>query len=111
LAFAAAIRAARVEAGRAQADTADRAALQVRVLQRAERGQRRFNLGEAAAIAQALGRSPDELVRVSETAKFEAPNIGRPRRAVSTQSAGSTDSFATRGGCAALPLPNRVEPS
>jgi transcriptional regulator with XRE-family HTH domain len=80
LAFAAAIRAARGEAGRTQADVASKTGL-VRVLQRAEQGQRRMNQGEAAATAQSLGRSLDELVKVSETATFEPPKMGRPRRA------------------------------
>lgn len=77
LAFAAAIRAARVGAGRTQADLAKQAGLSVRVVQRAEQGQRRINLGEAAAIAQALGRSLDELVAVSANAVFEEPVMGR----------------------------------
>jgi transcriptional regulator with XRE-family HTH domain len=82
LAFAAAIRAARIEAGRTQADVAAGADLPVRVVQRAEQGQRRINLGEAAAIAQSLGRSLDELVRVAETATFAPPPMGRPPRPV-----------------------------
>ena len=61
LAFAAAIRAARIEAGRTQADVAAGAGLPVRTIQRAEQGRRRATLGDAAAIAQALGRSLDEL--------------------------------------------------
>jgi transcriptional regulator with XRE-family HTH domain len=63
LAFAAAIRAARVEAGRTQADVAERAGLAVHTLQSAEQGARRTSVGEAAAIAQALGQSLDELVK------------------------------------------------
>ncbi len=47
LAFAAAIRAARVAAGRTQADVAEKAGLPVTTLQRAEQGRRRINLGEA----------------------------------------------------------------
>jgi transcriptional regulator with XRE-family HTH domain len=62
LAFAAAIRAARIEAGRTQADVAAAADLPVRTVQRAEQGLRRVTLGDAAAIAQSLGRSLDELV-------------------------------------------------
>ena len=81
LAFAAAIRAARVEAGRTQADVAEKAGLATRVVQRAEQGQRRISLGEAAAIAQSLGRSLDELVSVSASATFEPPKMGLPRRA------------------------------
>ena len=42
---------------------------------------RRVTLGDAAAIAQALGRSLDELVEVSAEATFEPPKMGRPRRA------------------------------
>jgi hypothetical protein len=34
------------------------------------------SVGEAAAIAQALGRSLEELVRVSETATLERPKMG-----------------------------------
>jgi len=37
--------------------------------------------GEAAAIAQALGRSLDELVKVSAASTFEPPKMGRLRRA------------------------------
>jgi transcriptional regulator with XRE-family HTH domain len=80
LAFAAAIRAARVEAGRTQADVAAGAGLPVRSVQRAEQGLRRVTLGDAAAIAQALGRSLDELVKVS-AATFEQPRMDQPRRA------------------------------
>jgi transcriptional regulator with XRE-family HTH domain len=80
LAFAAAIRAARVEAGRTQADVAEAAGLAVHTLQSAEQGARRTSVGEAAAIAQALGRSLDELVQVSSSARFEPPRMGRPRR-------------------------------
>ncbi len=80
LAFAAAIRAARVEAGRTQADVAAAADLPVRTVQRAEQGLRRVTLGDAAAIAQSLGRSLDELVNVSAAASFEPPKMGRPRR-------------------------------
>ena len=81
LAFAAAIRAARFEAGRTQGDVAEKAGLSVRVPQRAEQGLRRLSIGQAAAIAEALGRSLDELVQVSETATFEPHRTGRPRRA------------------------------
>jgi transcriptional regulator with XRE-family HTH domain len=77
LAFAAAIRAARMAAGRTQADVAAEAGLATRVVQRAEQGQRRINLGEAAAIARSL----DELVQISAGATFEPPTMGRPRRA------------------------------
>jgi transcriptional regulator with XRE-family HTH domain len=77
LAFAAAIRAARVEAGRTQADVAAGADLPPWVVQRAEHGQRRIALGEAAAIAEWLGRSLDELVKASEAAVFEPPKMGR----------------------------------
>jgi transcriptional regulator with XRE-family HTH domain len=81
LAFAAAIRAARVEAGLTQADVAERAGLAVHTVQSAEQGARRTSVGEAAVIAQALGRSLDELVKVSAAASFEPPKMGRPRRA------------------------------
>ena len=81
LAFAAAIRAARIQAGRPQADVAEQAGLSVRVLQRAQQGLRRLSIGQAAAIAQALGRSLDELVKVSADATFEPPEMRRPRRA------------------------------
>ena len=47
----------------------------------AEQGTRRTSVGEAAAIAEALGRSLDELVKVSEAAAFQTPKMGRPRRA------------------------------
>jgi hypothetical protein len=50
-------------------------------VQRAEHGQRRIALGEAAAIAESLGRSLDELVKASEAAVIEPPKMGRPRRA------------------------------
>jgi hypothetical protein len=50
-------------------------------VQRAEQGLRRISLGEAAAIAESLGRSLDELVKVSASATFETPKMGRPRRA------------------------------
>jgi hypothetical protein len=49
-------------------------------VQSAEQGARRTSVGEAAAIAQALGRSLDELVQVSSSARFEPPRMGRPRR-------------------------------
>ena len=48
---------------------------------RAEQGIRRISLGEAAAIAESLGRSLDELVQVAESSTFEPPKMGRPRRA------------------------------
>jgi hypothetical protein len=51
----------------------------VKVVQRAEQGQRRITLGEAAAIAWSLGRSIDELVKFAETATFEPPKRGRNR--------------------------------
>jgi len=47
-----------------QADVPAKGGLPTRTVQRAEQGQRRLSLGEAAAIAQSLGRSLDELVRV-----------------------------------------------
>jgi hypothetical protein len=53
----------------------------VHTLQSAEQGALRTSVGEAAAIAQALGRSLDELVQVSAAARFEPPKMGRPRRA------------------------------
>jgi transcriptional regulator with XRE-family HTH domain len=81
LAFVAAIRAAREDAGYTQADLATRAGLTVRALQRTERGQRRIAPGEAVAIAQALDRSLDELVKVSTATTFEPPKTGRARRA------------------------------
>jgi hypothetical protein len=60
LAFAAAIRAARIETG-----------LTLHTGQSAEQGARRTSVGEAAAIAQVLGRSLDELVKVAAwAAKF-----------------------------------------
>jgi hypothetical protein len=52
----------------------------VHTLQSAEQGARRTSVGEAAAIAQALGRSLDELVEVLEAATLEPPKMGRPRR-------------------------------
>jgi transcriptional regulator with XRE-family HTH domain len=80
LAFAAAIRAARIESGLTQADIADRAGLAPHTIQSAVQGARRTSVGEAAAIAQALGRSLDELVKVSEAATFEPPRMGRAKR-------------------------------
>jgi transcriptional regulator with XRE-family HTH domain len=57
-ASAAAIRAARVKAGRTQADVAEQAGMSVHVLRQTEQGRRRINLGEAAAIARhSEGRS------------------------------------------------------
>ena len=79
LAFAAAIRAARVEAGLTQADVAERAGAAPHTVQSAEQGARRTSVGEAAAIAEAPGRSLDELVQVSAGATFEPPRMGRPR--------------------------------
>jgi transcriptional regulator with XRE-family HTH domain len=90
LVFAAAIRAARVGAGRTQADLAEAAALPVRTVPRAEQGLRRVRLGDAAAIAQALVRSLDELVKVSEAATFEPPKMGRPRRSSAPNRPSST---------------------
>lgn len=52
------------------------------VVQRAEQAQRRISLGEAAAIAQALGRSLDELVKVSAFSTFEPRKLRRPRRGI-----------------------------
>ncbi len=81
LAFAAAVKAARLVAGRTQVDVAEKAGLPVHAVARAEQGVRRISLGEAAAIAESLGRSLDELVKVSEAPTFEPPKMGRPRRA------------------------------
>ena len=50
--FAAAIRAARIEAGRTQVDVAEAAGLPLHTLQSAEQGARRTSVREAAAIAQ-----------------------------------------------------------
>jgi DNA-binding XRE family transcriptional regulator len=57
LAFAAATRAARCEPGRTQVDVAEKAGLPLHTLHSVEQGARRTSVGEAAAIAQALGRS------------------------------------------------------
>ena len=67
--------------GRTQADVAAEAGLSVRVLQRAEQGRRRLSIGQAAVIAESLGRSLDELVKVWAEATFEPPQMGRPPRA------------------------------
>jgi hypothetical protein len=53
----------------------------VRVLQRTEQCLRRLSVEQAAAIADALGRSLDELVKVSADTTFESPKTGPPRRA------------------------------
>ena len=81
LIFAAAIRAARVEAGRTQADVAEQAGLPLRVVQQAEQGRRRIALSEAAAIAEALGRSLDELVQAAKSTTFEPRKRGQSWRA------------------------------
>ena len=80
LAFAAAITAARVEAGRTQADVAEQADLPLRVVQQAEQGRRRIALSEAAAIADTLGRSLDELVQLAKSTTFEPLHRGQQRR-------------------------------
>ncbi len=49
-------------------------------MQSVEQGARRTRVDEAAAIVQALDRSLDELVRVSQAETFEPPKMGRPRR-------------------------------
>lgn len=76
LALAAAIKAARIEAGRTQADVAEKAGLPLWLLQHAERGRRALKLIEAAAIAEALDLSLDELVKASAGATFEPPHMG-----------------------------------
>jgi transcriptional regulator with XRE-family HTH domain len=83
LVFAAAIKAARVEAGRTQADVAEQADLPLRVVQQAEQGRRRIALSEAAAIAESLGRSLDDLVQIAKSTTFEPLKRGErgPRRA------------------------------
>jgi transcriptional regulator with XRE-family HTH domain len=77
LAFAAAIRTARIEANRTQVELAEQAGLPLWLLRHAERGRRALKLFEAAAIAQALDLSLDELVKVSASATFEPPTMGR----------------------------------
>jgi transcriptional regulator with XRE-family HTH domain len=79
LAFAAAIRTARNEAKRTQAELAEQAGLPLWLLRHAERGRRALKLFEAAAIAQALDLSPDEPVKVSASATFEPSTMGRTR--------------------------------
>ena len=79
LAFAAAITAARIEAGRTQADVAEQANLPLRVVQQAEQGRRRIALSEAAAIAETLGRSLDELVKLAKSMRFQPLNKGQRR--------------------------------
>ena len=81
LVFAAAIRAARVEAGRTQSDVAEQAGLPLRVVQQAEQGRRRVALSEAAAIAETLGRSLDELVQAAKATTFHPRLRGEPWRA------------------------------
>ena len=83
LAFAAAITAARIEVGRTQADIAEQADLPLRVVKQAEQGRRRIALSEAAAIAETLGRSLDELVELAKSTTFEPLHRGqrRPSRA------------------------------
>ena len=79
LAFAAVIRQVRIEAGRTKPMSPRRLVSQCHAVARAEQGIRRISLGEAAAIAESLGHSLDELVKVSDAAKFKPPPMGRPR--------------------------------
>ena len=73
-------------AGCTQAEVAERTGLTICAIRSAEQRRRRMHLSEAAAIAQALGRSLDELVKVSEATAFEPPKMGRPRRAANCES-------------------------
>jgi hypothetical protein len=54
----------------------------------AERGARRTSVGEAAAIAQVLGRWLDEVVRLSEAATFEPPPMAGLGGLISREKAG-----------------------
>ncbi len=68
--FDAAIKAARIEAGRTQVDIAEETGLSVHAIRRIEQGIQRINLSEAAAIAETLGRSLDELVELARLTTF-----------------------------------------
>lgn len=78
LAFAAALRAACVQAGRIQADVAEKAGLSGPVLQRAQQGLRGVSIGEAAGHRPRARPVAYERVEVSGTASFEPPRMGRP---------------------------------
>lgn len=81
LGFAAAIKRARIAAGRTQADVAAKAGLPLWLLSHAERGRRALKVHEAAAIAEALVCSLDELVKASAQTTFEPPQMGpTPKR-------------------------------
>ncbi|MBA2639492.1 MAG: helix-turn-helix transcriptional regulator [Nocardioidaceae bacterium] len=90
LTFAAAIRAARIHAGRTQADVALQAGVPVRTVQRAEQGRRRISLGVAAAITSSLGRSvrlcsvAPPVKRFSPTSRPTAPPLCLARKACSS---------------------------
>ncbi len=79
LRYAAAFRVARIEAGRTQAEVAERAGLPVKVVQRIEQGARRMTLGEAAAMASGVGISLDDIVTAAQGATFQEVPMGRPR--------------------------------
>ena len=81
LAFAAVIRQVRIEAGRTKPMSPRRLVSQCHAVARGEQGIRRISLGEAAAIAESLGHSLDELVEVSDAARYKPPPMGRPQRA------------------------------
>lgn len=79
LAYAAAFRAARIEAGRTQAEVAERADLPLKMVQRIAQGARRMTLAEAAAIAAGIGVSLDDIVTAARAATFAEAAMGRPR--------------------------------
>jgi transcriptional regulator with XRE-family HTH domain len=68
----------RIEAGRTQADIAEQAAVPLRVVKQAEQGRRRIVLSEAAAIADTLGCSLEELGEAAAPAPVEPPTMSRP---------------------------------
>ena len=77
--FGAAIKAARIQSGLTQFDIAEETGLPVHVIRRIEQGVQRINLSEAAAIAEALGCSLDELVELARLRTFEPLNRGQRR--------------------------------
>jgi len=78
-AFARALRAARRTAGITQQTLAERAGVPVGLVAGSEQGQRRVSIGEAAALAAALGVTLDEMVAGPVEPVQRAP-VGRPAK-------------------------------
>lgn len=66
-AFGARVRTMREQAGLSQEALADAAGVHRTYLSSVERGQRNISLANIQALADALGHSPDELLRLGKT--------------------------------------------